>query len=51
MGKLFKWKKPNHTITFDADAASKDRESFFITAMHPLAKQAAEHFAKVKLLI
>lgn len=39
-------KKPNHTITFDADAASKDRESFFITAMHPLAKQAAEHFAK-----
>ena len=39
-------KKPNHTITFDADAASKDRDSFFITAMHPLAKQAAEHFAK-----
>lgn len=39
-------KTPNHTITFDADAASKDRDSFFITAMHPLAKQAAEHFAK-----
>ena len=39
-------KKPNHTITFDADAASKDRDSFFITAMHPLAKQAAEYFAK-----
>lgn len=39
-------KKPNHTITFDADAASKDRDSFFITSMHPLAKQAAEHFAK-----
>jgi ATP-dependent helicase HepA len=39
-------KKPNHTITFEADAASKDRESFFITAMHPLAKQAAEHFSQ-----
>lgn len=39
-------KKPNHTITFDADAASKDRDSFFITAMHPLAKQAAEYFTK-----
>jgi hypothetical protein len=41
-------KTPNHTITFDADAASKDRGSFFITAMHPLAKQAAEYFAKGK---
>lgn len=39
-------KKPNHAITFDADAASKNRDSFFITAMHPLAKQAAEHFSK-----
>lgn len=39
-------KKPNHAITFDADAASKDRDSFFITAMHPLARQAAEYFAK-----
>jgi ATP-dependent helicase HepA len=37
-------KKPNHTLTFDPDAAMKDRDSFFITAMHPLAKQAAEHF-------
>lgn len=36
--------KPNHAITFDADAASKDRSSFFITAMHPLAKQAANFF-------
>lgn len=43
-------KKPNHTITFDTDAAAKDRNSFFITAMHPLAKQAAEHFAKGKTL-
>ena len=39
-------KKPNHTITFDAGAASKVRESFFITAMHPLARQAAEYFAR-----
>ncbi len=38
-------KKPNHTLTFDPDAAMKDRDSFFITAMHPLAKQAAKHFA------
>lgn len=37
-------KKPNHTLTFDSDAAMKDRNSFFITAMHPLAKQAAEYF-------
>ena len=35
-------KKPNHTLTFDPDAAIKDRDSFFITAMHPLAKQAAD---------
>ena len=38
-------KKPNHTLTFDPDAAMKDRDSFFITAMHPLARQAAEFFA------
>ncbi len=38
-------KKPNHALTFDPDAAMKDRDSFFITAMHPLAKQAAEFFA------
>ena len=38
-------KKPNHTLTFDPEAAMKDRDSFFITAMHPLAKQAAEFFA------
>ena len=39
-------KKPNHSVTFDADAASKDRNSFFITAMHPLARQAANYFAR-----
>lgn len=36
--------KPNHSLTFDSEAAMKDRNSFFITAMHPLAKQAAEFF-------
>lgn len=39
-------KKPNHSLTFDSDAAMKDRDSFFVTAMHPLAKQAAAFFAK-----
>ncbi len=38
--------KPNHAITFDSDTAAKDRNSFFITAMHPLAKQAAAFFAR-----
>lgn len=38
-------KKPNHTLTFDSDAAMKDPNSFFITPMHPLAKQAAEYFS------
>lgn len=37
-------KKPNHSITFDPETASKERDSFFITAMHPLAKQAALYF-------
>ena len=38
--------KPNHPVTFDSEAASKNRDSFFITAMHPLAKQAAKFFSK-----
>jgi putative helicase len=37
--------KPNHSITFDPEAASKERDSFFITAMHPLAKQAAKYYS------
>lgn len=36
--------KPNHSITFDPETASKERDSFFITAMHPLAKQAAKYY-------
>ena len=39
-----KGRTPNHAITFDPEEAAKDRESFFITPMHPLAKQAAKHF-------
>ena len=37
-------KQPNHALTFDPDIASQNRDSFFITAMHPLAKQAAGYF-------
>lgn len=36
---------PNHSITFDPETASKERDSFFITAMHPLAKQAAKYYS------
>ena len=35
---------PMHKITFDAEAAEKNRDAFFITSMHPLAKQAAKHY-------
>lgn len=40
-----KGKAPIHTITFDSETAEKKRATFFITAMHPLAKQAAAYFA------
>lgn len=36
---------PTHAITFDADAAEKNRNAFFITSMHPLARQAASYYA------
>ena len=39
-----KGKAPMHAITFDSDAAEKNRDAFFITAMHPLARQAAEYY-------
>lgn len=35
---------PLHRITFDSDAAEKERDTFFITPMHPLAKQAAAYY-------
>lgn len=37
--------QPMHTITFDAETAEKHRDAFFITAMHPLSKQAAGYFS------
>ncbi|MDO4179024.1 MAG: helicase-related protein [Phascolarctobacterium sp.] len=37
-------RKPNHYITFDSETAEKNRNSFFITTVHPLAKQAAKYF-------
>ena len=40
-----KGKAPIHPITFDAETAEKKRDNFFITAMHPLAHQAAAYFA------
>lgn len=39
-----KGKAPMHPITFDSEAAEKNRDAFFITAMHPLAKQAAKYY-------
>lgn len=43
-GVYLKGKAPMHPVTFDSEAAEKNRESFFITSMHPLAKQAAGYF-------
>lgn len=39
-----KGRNPMHAITFEAEAAEKNKNSFFITPMHPLAKQAAAFF-------
>lgn len=36
---------PNCQITFDSVAAENNRNAFFITPIHPFAKQAAAHFA------
>ena len=35
----------SHKITFDPEAATRNREAFFITAVHPLVKQAAMYCA------
>ena len=34
-----------HKITFDPEAAREDSRAFFITAVHPLVKQAAMYYA------
>ncbi len=39
-----KGKNPICSITFDPEVAKKNRSSIFITAMHPLARQAARYF-------
>ena len=44
-----KGKVPMHAVTFDSETAEKNREAFFITAMHPLARQAAAFFASDEL--
>ena len=38
-------KYPMRPITFDSETAAKRRDAFFITASHPLAKQAAAYYA------
>lgn len=35
----------NCPVTFDGECAAENREALFITAGHPLVRQAAEHFA------
>ena len=45
-----KGNNPNHPITFDSETAEKERNSFFITPVHPLVKQAASYFATNKLV-
>ena len=43
--KYLKGKNPLQDITFDAECASENRNTIFITSMHPLVKQAAKYFA------
>jgi len=37
--------EPMHTLTFVPEIAEKERNAFFITAVHPLVKQAALYFS------
>lgn len=43
-------KRPTIAITFDSEAASQNRESMFITSLHPLAKQAAQYYSEEETL-
>ena len=36
---------PTHAITFESDAAERNRNAFFITSIHPLARQAAMYYS------
>lgn len=38
-------KKATVSITFDPESAAQNRDSLFITALHPFAKQAAKYFS------
>ncbi len=40
-----KGKSQYHKITFEPEAAAQNRDAFFITAVHPLVKQAAQYYA------
>lgn len=42
--------KPNLKVTFLQEAAEKNRDAQFITAVHPLVKQAAKYFETTELL-
>ena len=42
---FLKGRVPMHPITFDSEAAEQNENAFFITAVHPLVKQAARYFA------
>ena len=45
---FLKGKEYVHAITFDPEAAEKDRSAFFITALHPLVKQAAQYYTSTQ---
>lgn len=38
-------KNPMLTVTFDPEVASNNRDTVFLTSMHPLAKQAAAYYS------
>ena len=38
-----------HSLTFDSEAAERDRKSFFITTSHPLVRQAARYFSNEEM--
>lgn len=40
---------PYHKITFEPEAATENREAFFITAVHLLVKQATQYYATNKI--
>lgn len=49
-GAFLKGSSRFHKITFEPESAAKNRDAFFITAVHPLVKQAANYFSASELL-